>query len=626
MRKVILILLVFVSAKVSAQVYQEMPQYGYRANRMAFDSTLQIPTVCGVPTLKSIVKTNKSGAIAYDSCNARFYAYNPKTLTWTAITSGSADTTSLSNRINLKIDSLKRSNDSVFAFINGTKVFQFKDSVGGGGGDFWKTSGTTTLSGNVAINSDGNIIFTGNTESLPLFNVNALSVQFDGGVYKFTSLIPQTDTTTYKPLGINSNGQIEKLTSWVGSGGGGVAVDTIFRTIGKDSIFYKKNNITYAIKDSVGGGASDTIYTQSPIMYITRNDSNIIYFNADTANVWRSTGTASDTSKVVIAQVHNATATTLTKGEVVYLFGSTGNVASVKRANNKTDATSSKTFGIVRRDIVAGGTGFITTQGQIEKLNLGSYTEGDVLWLDSIDGQFTKVKPQAPYHGVFIGVVERANAGNGLAYIKVQNGYELGEIHDVKLTSPINNQVLAYSDTQLVWKNRNITSLIDTTLFQRKSLSANTIMANNTSATANATAQQFRDTSGVYPSGSINWTGTTAPSGTTTHTYRLTQVGKCVTVHIALVYATNGSALTSIQLLLPPNAPAPAQPTGLTGSIFNMYPVYGQLVSSTNQSILSVATRGFLRNNSTPNGYEIFLIFSSTAPGQLGVTLQYWTN
>jgi hypothetical protein len=57
MRKLILFLLVFASAKVSAQVYQEMPQYGYRANRMAFDSTLQIPTVCGVPTLKSIVKT-----------------------------------------------------------------------------------------------------------------------------------------------------------------------------------------------------------------------------------------------------------------------------------------------------------------------------------------------------------------------------------------------------------------------------------------------------------------------------------------------------------------------------------------------------------------------------------------
>jgi len=255
MRKVILILLVFISAKVNAQVYQEMPQYGYRANRMAFDSTLQIPTVCGVPTLKSIVKTNKSGAIAYDSCNARFYAYNPKTLTWTAITSGSADTTSLSNRINLKIDSLKRSNDSVYAYKNGTRFFQFKDSIGSGG-NFWKTSGQTILSSNVVISSDNNISFLGNTEDLPFFNVNALNIQFDGGLYKFASMTSITDTTTYKPLGIDASGQIAPLTSWVS---GGTTIDTtnqfvkrLTRTIGKDSIIYFVGANRFAIKDSVG--------------------------------------------------------------------------------------------------------------------------------------------------------------------------------------------------------------------------------------------------------------------------------------------------------------------------------------------------------------------------------------
>jgi hypothetical protein len=112
MRKLILFLLICISAKVNAQVYQEMPQYGYRANRMAFDSTLQIPTVCGVPTIKSVVKYTKNGAIAYDSCNAVFYTYNPKTLTWTAVSGGggSTDTTSLSNRINLKVNISDTSN------------------------------------------------------------------------------------------------------------------------------------------------------------------------------------------------------------------------------------------------------------------------------------------------------------------------------------------------------------------------------------------------------------------------------------------------------------------------------------------------------------------------------------
>jgi len=107
MRKLLIIFLLF-ALKSNGQVYQSMTQYGYDAKRMNFDSTLQIPTVCGVPTLKSVVGVKKA-AIAFDSCNKRFYFYNPKTLVWDTIQGGagggsSTDTTSLSNRINLKLN------------------------------------------------------------------------------------------------------------------------------------------------------------------------------------------------------------------------------------------------------------------------------------------------------------------------------------------------------------------------------------------------------------------------------------------------------------------------------------------------------------------------------------------
>lgn len=103
MKKILLVINLLLFCFVSfAQVYQEMPQYGYRANRMIFDSTLSIPTTCGVPTLKSNI--TKKAAIAFDSCNNKLYQYNPKTLTWSEIAGGSTDTTSLSNRINLKLN------------------------------------------------------------------------------------------------------------------------------------------------------------------------------------------------------------------------------------------------------------------------------------------------------------------------------------------------------------------------------------------------------------------------------------------------------------------------------------------------------------------------------------------
>jgi hypothetical protein len=584
-----------------------MTASGYQMKRLKVDSTLHLPSFCGVPTLRG--STARDGALAIDTCGDYLYMWTNSGGWDTVNVSGggggsSTDTTSLSNRINLKIDSIRRVSDSVFAWINGVKFFQYTDSVGSGGGDFWKTSGTTILSGADTIVSDnGTLIFIGGSEDMARFSVQAnnIDISTSGGDLKIIGLDVLNDTTNYKPLVRNlSTGAIEQSTSWVSGGSGGI--DSLKRS--SDSVYARKNGeFIFQFKDSVGGGSG------------------------------------SDTAKVVIAQVHNATATTLVKGEVVYLFGSTGNVASVKRANNKTDATSSKTFGIVRRDIPAGGTGFITTQGQIEKLNLGSYAEGDVLWLDSIDGQFTKVKPQAPYHGVFLGIVERANNGNGLAYIKVQNGYELGEIHDVQLTSPINNQVLAYSDTQLVWKNRNIYSIVDTTslsnringkltigdttVFQRKSIQPYSFLANNTAATANAQALPFKDTSGVYTLSPV-WS-TSAPTGATNHTYRWTRIGNMVTLNISLVYGTVSTNNTALTIPLPTDCPTPVKPTGLTAASNFLYPGYCN-GGNTLTTAGNLSARGGIRSNSANNGFEIGFSFVGNPFIFFETTVTYYTN
>jgi len=162
-----------------------------------------------------------------------------------------------------------------------------------------------------------------------------------------------------------------------------------------------------------------------------------------------------DTATVVKAYVTNAEAVTITKGQVVYIFGASGDRASVKLAKNTSDTFSSKTLGIVRADIAAGAAGWITTQGQVSGINLGAYSPGDILWLDSVAGGFTATKPQAPYHAVFVGVVERANAGNGLIYVKPQNGVELSEIHDVRITNEANNDIIRYNSSLGYWENKN---------------------------------------------------------------------------------------------------------------------------------------------------------------------------
>jgi hypothetical protein len=161
---------------------------------------------------------------------------------------------------------------------------------------------------------------------------------------------------------------------------------------------------------------------------------------------------------MLVAYVRNAEATTLNKGEVVYLFGATGNRASVKRASNVADSSSSKTIGLVAESIAPNQVGFIITQGVLDGLSLGSpYAEGDSVYLDTTPGAFTRVKPTQPDHIVFIGVVERANAGNGQLYIRPQNGFELEELHDVLVTSVQNNQAILWNSAVTLWTNSTLT-------------------------------------------------------------------------------------------------------------------------------------------------------------------------
>lgn len=163
-------------------------------------------------------------------------------------------------------------------------------------------------------------------------------------------------------------------------------------------------------------------------------------------------------TEVLFAEVRNAEAVTINKGQPVYLYQAQGNLATVKLAYNTSDATSAKTLGLAAEDIAPGAQGLVTCQGTLGGLNTGAYNEGDTLYLGAAAGTLTNVKPQAPNHLVYIGVVERANNGAGQIYVRVQNGYELDEIHDVRIVSPVNGNTLIYDASTSLWKNAGITA------------------------------------------------------------------------------------------------------------------------------------------------------------------------
>jgi hypothetical protein len=151
----------------------------------------------------------------------------------------------------------------------------------------------------------------------------------------------------------------------------------------------------------------------------------------------------------------NETGATLSKGTVVYINGASGNKPTLAKALATGDATSAQTLGLVAADILNNQNGEVTVRGLLIGVDTSAYAAGTQLYLSGTTaGAFTSTKPVAPIHIVYVGIVSRSHANQGQIEVAVQNGWELGEIHDVLITSPTNGQVLKYDAATDLWKNQ----------------------------------------------------------------------------------------------------------------------------------------------------------------------------
>jgi hypothetical protein len=168
------------------------------------------------------------------------------------------------------------------------------------------------------------------------------------------------------------------------------------------------------------------------------------------------TGTSYAPGDPIYVTVRNATGSTMVKGTIVYTSGANGTHTQVSKALATGDATSARTLGWLAEDIANNADGLCQVEGYLDGVDTQGITAGAQLYLSGTTaGAFQVAKPQAPVHLVYVGVVAKVSAGNGRVYVKVQNGYELDEIHDVAITTPTNNQVLTYESATSLWKNKD---------------------------------------------------------------------------------------------------------------------------------------------------------------------------
>lgn len=213
-----------------------------------------------------------------------------------------------------------------------------------------------------------------------------------------------------------------------------------------------------------------------------------------------------DSAERIQIVVRNSTGSTLTKGQIVYLSGATGNRPNAVLAQANSEATSSKTIGMVIANIANNTDGQIAVNGTLHDIDTSAFSAGDMLWLSATTagGVVANTPPAEPNHSVFIGYVARVHPTQGRVVLAIQNGYELDELHGVQITSVANNDLLQYDSTSGLWKNESLSSAgIEPTI------------------TAGTTSQYFRGdkTFQTLPIQNIqSITDGTAVTGTTTST------------------------------------------------------------------------------------------------------------
>ena len=229
------------------------------------------------------------------------------------------------------------------------------------------------------------------------------------------------------------------------------------------------NTGSFMITGSVSGATSTFTKGDGSTFNLTVNNvqSSSYANNATTASYALNAGTASFvnsavTSSIAFDLVVNGKCDNpggLTKGTIVRITGANGDNPLFNSASWTNDPTSANTLGMLTADVAYNGFANVVVQGTVIGINTQGMTAGDLLFLSS-SGQYTTSSVPAPYHEVRLGQVLRPQLNNGSAYISVDNGYELTELHDVDIQSVVVGDVLTYvSGSYGQWVNKTVDEL-----------------------------------------------------------------------------------------------------------------------------------------------------------------------
>jgi hypothetical protein len=206
----------------------------------------------------------------------------------------------------------------------------------------------------------------------------------------------------------------------------------------------------------------------------------------------------------LVKLVRNQSGATMTAGTVIYISGATGNKPLIAKALATGDATSAQTYGLLQSSIANNADGYVVVIGNVSNLDTSALTEGQQLYLSGTTaGTYTTTKPYAPIHLVYIGIVLRSHPTMGIIGVKIQNGYEMDELHNVDAYLPNNNDILSYNTTTSLWEHKQIATTLGYTPISGTGTSGQVAYFNGTSSITSNAAFAFTPTTQLLVNNSV---------------------------------------------------------------------------------------------------------------------------
>jgi hypothetical protein len=399
------------------------------------------------------------------------------------------------------------------------------------------------------------------------------SEQILGGSGILSGSVSYNDLTNIPNDIISSSAQITTLGFVSGS----------YETTGRE-IISSSNQIEglgYATTSSLNS------FTASYITDSSSLDSRLDILEAYSSSQLVPTASVSNRTLQTDVYVKNSSGAQIDKGKVVRIVGAVGDNPLIVTASFLTEGQSANTLGITTENIVNDSFGWVITEGVLLGVNTIGMNAGQLLFLGE-NGTFTVTPPIAPNHGVRLGEVLREQQNNGSIYVRIDNGSELGEVHDVVDTSTTSSYGDILMKSGSVWVNNStFSSSVDSRINSINNIVSQGVPTGTISGSSQITALGFI-TASTSPVGTISGSSQITSFGFVSGSYETT--GRGILSGSITSLLPSGVVSSSIQVLGGSGVVSGSyETTGrgiLSGSITNLLPT--GVVSSSVQTIVNL--------------------------------------